>query len=60
MFLSTSVTKSVVLESFISNEFVIISLEEYQRLKEIEEEAHQLWEEKIQHILKCGGAKNER
>lgn len=40
--------------------FVIISLEEYQRLKEIEEEAHQLWEEKIQHILKCGGAKNER
>ena len=35
--------------------FVIISLEEYERLKTIEREAHELWEQKIKNILE--GAK---
>ena len=35
--------------------FVIIPLEEYLKLKKIEEESKQLWQEKIQHILKYGG-----
>ncbi len=32
--------------------FVVISLAEYERLKEVEKEAHKLWEEKIRRILK--------
>ena len=32
--------------------FVVITLEEYVRLKEIEKEAHELYEEKIKRILK--------
>ena len=32
--------------------FVVITLTEYERLKEIEKEAHKLYEEKIKHILK--------
>ena len=31
--------------------FVVISLEEYERLKMIEKEAHELWEQKIKNIL---------
>lgn len=37
--------------------FVVIPLEEYLKLKKAEEENKQLWQEKIQHILKCGGMK---
>ena len=32
--------------------FVVISLTEYARLKQIEKEAHKLYEEKIRYILK--------
>ena len=32
--------------------FVVISLAEYARLKEIEKEAHELYEEKIKRLLK--------
>ena len=32
--------------------FVVISLEEYERLKEIERDAHEMWEQKIKNILK--------
>lgn len=32
--------------------FVILSLAEYERLKEIEKDAHKMWEEKIRNILK--------
>ena len=38
--------------------FVVLSLAEYERLKEIEKEAHELWNEKIHNILK--GEKNEK
>jgi len=31
--------------------FVIISLEEYERLKTIEKEAHEMWEQRIKNIL---------
>jgi len=34
------------------NGFVVLSLEEYNRLKKIEEDAKKLWEEKIRNILK--------
>ena len=34
------------------NGFVILSLEEYNRLKKIEEDAERLWEEKIRNILR--------
>lgn len=32
--------------------FVVISLAEYERLKELEKTAHELYEEKIKRILK--------
>ena len=32
--------------------FVVISLAEYERLKEIERECEKLWKEHIKHILK--------
>ena len=32
--------------------FVVLTLAEYERLKEIEKEAHELYEEKIKRILK--------
>ena len=32
--------------------FVVITLAEYERLKNAEREAHKLWEEKIKRILK--------
>ena len=34
--------------------FVVLPLAEYERLKEIEREAHELWEQKIKNILKRG------
>ena len=34
------------------NGFVVLPLEEYNRLKKIEEDAKELWEEKIRNILK--------
>lgn len=44
---------------FITNDngFVVLPLEEYNRLKKIEEDAKELWEEKIRNILK-GDKKN--
>lgn len=39
------------------NGFVVLPLEEYNRLKKIEEDAKELWEEKIRNILK-GDKKN--
>ena len=32
--------------------FVVISLAEYERLKEIERDAHEMWEQNIKNILK--------
>ena len=32
--------------------FVVLSLAEYERLKKIEKEAHELWRKKIKDILK--------
>ena len=34
------------------NGFVVLPLEEYNRLKKIEEDAKELWEEKIRNILR--------
>ena len=34
--------------------FVVIPLEEYERLKTIEKEAHELWEQRIKNILEGG------
>lgn len=34
------------------NGFVVLPLEEYNRLKKIEEDVKELWEEKIRNILK--------
>ena len=36
----------------LDNGFVILPLAEYERLKKIEEEAHELWRKKIANILK--------
>ena len=40
------------MEIKINDGFVILPLEEYNRLKKIEEKAHKMWEEKIRNILK--------
>lgn len=40
------------MEIKINDGFVILPLEEYNRLKQIEHEAHEIWEEKIRNILK--------
>ena len=40
------------MEIKINDGFVVLPLEEYLRLKEIEKDAHEMWEEKIRNILK--------
>ena len=40
------------MEIKIDDGFVVLPLEEYLRLKEIEKDAHEMWEEKIRNILK--------
>ena len=40
------------MEIKINDGFVVLPLEEYLRLKEIEKDAHELWEKKIRNILK--------
>lgn len=39
------------MEIKINDGFVILPLAEYNRLKQIEQEAHKIWEEKIRSIL---------
>lgn len=40
------------MEIKINDGFVVLPLTEYNRLKQIEQEAHEMWEEKIHNILK--------
>ena len=40
------------MEIKINDGFVVLPLAEYNRLKEIEQKAHEMWEEKIRNILK--------
>lgn len=40
------------MEIKVDDGFVVLPLAEYNRLKEIEQEAHKMWEEKIRNILK--------
>ena len=40
------------IELELDNGFVVLPLAEYERLKKIEEEAHELWRKKIANILK--------